>query len=407
PPSSSFAGLLRRSRFASYDPAIAQTYTAPPASARRGNYGLKRPIPMPYKDSYIAVNTFEHHAHFAEWNNAEEQVHLVKRVEEMGIHPRQLPSSSWDKGLGEARTQWLIDSEFAEYESAPASTPAAEVESPRRDNLDAYGKQGRGGYGAKRPPPKTSVPEPEPSNTQINVESMSPHQFQRYLDKIRSLGPEFRAYLFEQQRERLTTQLHELLLYIASQNSSQKLHRHFLSKHSASSHTSPTSHKIAGQPHRTGGLTYTHTSPLNSVLTTPPQPGTVLQIEPKSSARFSQTNYQNNAQDYVALLGGIIAKLPSRNSGIKVPIYNPEAEAAVTGSAPTNAGDPENSFASMRMTRLTLRNPPKVVGYAAHKMRPGEIVKGIKFDGECMTEVPWSQRNLGNPYRPGSYEYSA
>lgn len=456
PPASAFSELLRRSRFASYDPAIAQTYTAPPAYARRGNYGLKRAIPMPYKDSYISLPSFEHHAHFTEWNNAESQVKFIKRVEEMGVCPRPMPGQAWDKGLGEARTQWLIDSEFAEYDypqrGNATTEPAVEEEAPsppKMDNLRDYGKQGPGGYGSRRPPPR-SIPasshEVTGSHSQLNIESLNPHQFQRYLDKLRKLGPEFRAYLVEQHRSRYTAQRKaaaqaeglpeptqedinaelesdDLLLFVAARSPAQKLHRKFLSKHFAKDYLeddpSGSQTKIEGQPHRVGGLSYTHPSPLDSLLNTSPQPGLVLQIAPKHNSTFAANYRQKYKQedDYLALFGGIVAKVPPRTAGIKIPFYYPDTEAAVKvpassstidGPTPTNNSlNLENSQSDFRMTRITLRTTPKVVSYSSHKLRPSKLLSSTSLDTEVVPELPWSKRNLTNPHRPGSYDYTS
>jgi len=244
------------------------------------------------------------------------------------------------------------------------------------------------------------------------------------------------------------------LLFIASQNSSQKLHRRFLAQYFAkgykdngSASTTPTDGtnndndngngnnisgvsptaptKIEAQPHQNGGLTYSHFSELDSLLTTQPLPGLVLQSEPKNTRGFyagdivARDGNKHVPSYYIALFGGLTAKLPTKNAGVKVPLYKPDevttstttsdSDAVNTGS-PVTATTPESlekSSGLFRMTRITLRTPPKVVGYAAHKKRPQELLDTMSLDTECTTELPWSQRNLVNPYRPGSFEYSA
>ncbi|KAL9933111.1 hypothetical protein V8E36_007829 [Tilletia maclaganii] len=49
--SSSFGRLLQSTRISTWDPTIPQLYTAPPSFAVRGQYGFKRPIPLPQASS--------------------------------------------------------------------------------------------------------------------------------------------------------------------------------------------------------------------------------------------------------------------------------------------------------------------------------------------------------------------
>ncbi|KAF5347952.1 hypothetical protein D9756_010188 [Leucocoprinus leucothites] len=468
PSSSAFSELLRRSRFASYDPAIAQTYTAPQAHARRGHYGLKRPIPMPYKDSYITVNQFEHHAQFTEWNNAEALVKFVKRVEELNITPRNAPNGEWDKNLGEAKTQWLVDSEFAE----------SDYGSRTREPVDGLGRRGEGAYGARRPPPQqadtTSPAFGNPS--QLNIASLSPRQFKRYLNKLRDLSPEYQQYLIEEHKARYAKRKAEALaeaseffssseespqipefkeeedlLFVAGQAKNHRLHRPFLADHfSSTSPSSPTKPKRSGkvntpttaisanierQPHRTGALTYTHYSPLETVLTTRPQPGYILQVAPQFSSFFAYIDKKNdrNSANYVSLFAGIVSNTTRTNAGTNVPFYNPEATDMAVGHGPGEGvnekddssfsasalppppADPTDplkikpSTATMRLLSLTLRSPPSntTTGYKAHLSLPSDHLRAISVTAESATDMDLEKRNVGsNPYKPGSIDYS-
>ena len=47
-----FPELLRRSRFASFDPTIRQSYGTPPSRLHRGNWGLKRPIAQSKRSAF-------------------------------------------------------------------------------------------------------------------------------------------------------------------------------------------------------------------------------------------------------------------------------------------------------------------------------------------------------------------
>ncbi|XP_006457754.1 hypothetical protein AGABI2DRAFT_190181 [Agaricus bisporus var. bisporus H97] len=463
PPASTFAELLRRSRFSSYDQAIAQTYTAPPASARRGNYGLKRAIPMTYKDSYISIPTFEHHAQFTDWNNAEQQVKFVKRMEEMNICPSPRPDASWDRALGEAQNQWLIDSEFAEVDyscrpSAATSTPPpppVPEEKEKVDDIRSFGKQGSRQYGSRRPLPTHN-------GVQLNIQSLSPKQFQRYLSQLRDLRPEFRAYITQQFESRYITQKKakamekgkkppsqeeldnglskkdESLLYVAAQSPMHKLHRQFLaeqfSKNYLEDPSSPTApSKIKAQPHRFGGLIYHHPSMLQSILTSPPLPGIVLQDSPQTSNQFTKERSDNQKRartNYLVLFGDVLAKLSPANAKALVPIYHPDTPDGVLlggpdplgsstggkkgaaafngdndGSTRTRAVSFANSTELFRFTSYFMDHLPNVVSYKTQHQRPSELINQINIVADVNIDLPWHRRNLNNPHKPGSPEY--
>ena len=147
-PASPFGELLRRSNFAAYDPAIRQTYAAPPSYVHRGNWGLKRPIANRVRHSAIVLRQFEEHAHYIEWDKAPAQVDFVRRVEALNIAPQLEPNTPWMLSLGPAAD--AIDSDFCPHGAVPAwrraEAPRKEPEAPTAD--EAFGvvmrKGGRG-----------------------------------------------------------------------------------------------------------------------------------------------------------------------------------------------------------------------------------------------------------------------
>ncbi|CAK5265187.1 unnamed protein product [Mycena citricolor] len=112
-PSSPFSQLLRSSRFATFDPNIRKTYTAPKQFAQRGYWGLKRPITQRKKNSFITVKQFEARQHYVEWDNAEDQVRFVRRMEELDVVAGGRGESAWSLKIGDTRRNWAIDSEFS------------------------------------------------------------------------------------------------------------------------------------------------------------------------------------------------------------------------------------------------------------------------------------------------------
>ncbi|PPQ94556.1 hypothetical protein CVT25_012033 [Psilocybe cyanescens] len=87
PPSTLFGELLRRSRFAAYDPAILQTYSAPPLIPSAKIWVLKVPLSAAASRVYWPPTI----RRYIEWNRADHQVKVVKAVEEMNTAPGIVP----------------------------------------------------------------------------------------------------------------------------------------------------------------------------------------------------------------------------------------------------------------------------------------------------------------------------
>ncbi|KAH9484410.1 hypothetical protein JR316_0003891 [Psilocybe cubensis] len=223
PPSSPFGELLRRSRFASFDPAIRQTYSAPPSYTHRGNWGLKRPIANRSKRGAIVLRNFEEHAQYIEWDRADHQVKVIKSVEELNTTPGLVPQTSWFIGLGQAATIKAtgFDSDFCPGESpkfhrfrderykdeAPPSPPVDQAdwsgilpstEKSTAVNLESLGRAGKGNYGAKATVQRKQPRRDDESLLQPNINAMTPVEFKRYLEHLRKLRPKFIKYLRQQ-----------------------------------------------------------------------------------------------------------------------------------------------------------------------------------------------------------------
>ncbi|KAF8808990.1 hypothetical protein BYT27DRAFT_7095036, partial [Phlegmacium glaucopus] len=265
-PGSAFPELLRRSRFASFDPTIRQSYGTPPSHLHRGNWGLKRPIAQRKRNAFISLKNFEEHEHYIEWSNTESQVRLINRVEELNVAPKLVHNVPWFVGLGPAAsTSWsMMDSEFCPGESGKyMSDPDSAMPPPPKSlpafttDLPGLGLRGKGEYGAKQSTTSGSL-KADDGYLHPNLHAMSPRVFNRYLKQLRSLRPQFKKFLKE---NGVSTSIRETGVPPGN------LHIRFLGQHfdkqfhvSTPNHTQP----IRQQPHRLGGLMYASPTYLES-----------------------------------------------------------------------------------------------------------------------------------------------
>ena len=162
---STFAALLRRSKFASFDPAISQVYTASPAHAYRGDFGFKRPLPRLARKKLpaVVVSRVDTPEYQTEWEDATSQNKFVQRFEELGAP--KMKNTKYVDQVGPNAGDWLVDSEF-----------------------DREGIRRRG---------QMSVHEelPGAKDASSAFHAMSLSDFKDFKDKTRELRPEFYQYL--------------------------------------------------------------------------------------------------------------------------------------------------------------------------------------------------------------------
>ncbi|GBE81860.1 hypothetical protein SCP_0402340 [Sparassis crispa] len=164
-PSSQFAALLRQSKFASFDPAIAQAYTSYGGHAYRGNFGFKRPLPVRHRNATVFVHAVDSRQQQTEWKSAEQQRRWIQMWDEVGATPHVRGGSTWSNKLGPlGEIRWQVDSEFGSSDS---------------------GVDDRG-VGAALTGKSTAV---------ANINAMPEREFERYLEKLRKMRPAFREYL--------------------------------------------------------------------------------------------------------------------------------------------------------------------------------------------------------------------
>ena len=154
--------------------------------------------------------------------------------------------------------------------------------------------------------------------------------------------------------------------------------------------------KIKPQPHRRGGLLYSHPTMLETYLTTKPQSGIVLQEKYTDQGRFSlKLGGEDGAKKaFVASFGGLLAEMGVRESANTPPLVS-----NVNFHEGGAVGEVEKSVAQMKIKTLEVEKTPRVVG------RRGQGLKAVDVRASVMVDVPHAERARENAFRPGSWEY--
>jgi hypothetical protein len=344
PPSPSpFAALLRRSKFASYDPNISQVYTTYDGNAHRGNWGFKRPLALRKRDKFISVQAVDSREQQTEWTPRESEARFIKRWEEVASEPNV--RDSWDRHCMNSRP--MHRAELAEEDGSGG------IVNPAVQRLVDESTEKRQ-YVASGP----------------LVSAMNPRQFARYLDKLRRQRPEFLEFL-SQEAVRVTKHQTSSHLQVAPSayeqsalGSAEMVRRTFLQKRSHTIYEAPDSRAIEQHPHRNGGLSYAHTSQLTHFFTTNEEPGRLLDTQGPDRHGNSRASFAGMA------------------ANVKPPI------------------SPSEEACKFRVVDTVLKQAPNVVS-AQPRGLDNAIIDTYVVD------VANLQMARANPYPPGSRAYIA
>ncbi|KAF5388938.1 hypothetical protein D9757_005114 [Collybiopsis confluens] len=459
PPASSFAALLRRSRFATFDPKIRQTYSTPPSHAARGSWGLKRPLALRRRNAFISLSApFEDRAQFIEWDKAEDEVRFIRRFEEMQVRPRMVHRTPWSRTVGlKNSTNWLIDSEFAHRHEGPeAEEPnalllaqeidpeeAEKIQKSRNarsalqknEHIDAslsdLGNSGQGGYGKRRAITTTATSHKRVSP---NVDAMLPHEFEAYVRRIRLLRPQFKEFLQSQvvegkrtlekltkdlqavEREAATDQRKKLdianlrsaiakarrdalhpstNLYQIVQMPNVSYHRRFIEACAES--------QFADISNSNGVVIEQRPHPVGGLLYSHPS---LLHSQIFSSPQpgiILQTLPEQSGKQgstYVASFGGFTPTVVEQHRGDKIPLLNHHSSEGIRRE------NIKRSVAKMRLHpgSVGVEQPPKSV---ADDPSLTTGLKDVKISSQAMVAGSRVMFSQSNPYKPGSMEYVA
>ena len=454
PPSSPFGELLRRSKFATFDPNIRQAYAAPPSYAQRGDYGLKRPIANRKTHGSIVLKNFEEHAQYIEWDNAKEQVRWIKMIEEMNISPQLQTSSTWASGLGPlgSSKESGLDSDFCpgegpnvkrirhellmKLEGTPVSTNAATAtvaatdgsasehsKSPLSLSESAISAEtllptrGKGAYGANAE--FISPEEKGKMFLQPTLSAMPPPIFRRYIEKLRKMRPEFISFVRAELKKRWISNKTgnvnpdnlpdgELISQLGSSLLDQNFHLRFLGLRSeADYHAEPVPENLSDA--QRSKLEQDALQSANKPQPIRPQPHRfaglmyaqptaietyhTTKAQPGLYLEFSPTHHMNS-ENRMASFGGIVSRLSNPGVGAK-PLFDSEFGA--------NLDNLPQSSRMMRVVNLTLSATPNVVGRSARSNPLAEVEMRLNVEDDSGVD----RNGRDNPYTPGSFEYNS
>ena len=318
---SPFATLLRRSKFATYDPKIGQVYTTSGGDSHRGNYGLKRPLALRTREPFITVASIDSLQQQTEWSNAEREARWIRKVAEVSRTPETPYGSYISKRTGSTgKTLWKVDSDFA----LGTMDPDAALEANRR----IHGRR------------QASIP---------NIDAMTPKQFKHYLETLRTLRPAFREFLKAEAAKNVPAAdpagKHIRRSQVQSSNLLEQsryptgVHRIFLSRSSTQRINDPESQILEQEVHPNGALAYTHLTDLEHYFWKKPLPGRAVGKEKALTVAFA----------------GLNARLPlSQSEGIQ-PV---DWKSLVERGADTGKG-----ISKFRVSQTEVLWPPQVVGH--------------------------------------------
>ena len=369
-PPSNFASLLRRSKFASYDPQIGQVYATYDGSAHRGDWGLKRPLSIRRRDGRIIVSKIDTLYQQTDWTSAYSDSMAVRKFEELRFTPQM--STVWaarfkpdnagnnDGNSTVQQRKWMHDSDYAR---------------PRSNDVDSD--------------LEVNAPFPDPT-------TMGPRRFERYLRRLRRLRPEFEQYL-EDKRQIRERNANAAVTF--AQMAGDRYHEGFLAEKFGKDCKNDANF-IYPMPHPTGGLTYNNMNELQSAIQAKPVRG----LRTDFSRKRDQGSSPNRGTMKV-VLGGWVAEEPIHVPRNEKSEYSKESPVPLVDIGKKDGEPRKERDAGMELFRplqvkSILLKPPNVVG--RYPERLGQA-------GMRITVVSWSgaEKARSNPHKPGTQDYIA
>ncbi|EKM55249.1 uncharacterized protein PHACADRAFT_255720 [Phanerochaete carnosa HHB-10118-sp] len=384
-PSSPFAALLRRSKFASYDRAIAQVYSSSGGHLHRGNFGFKRPLPIRGREAHITVGAVDSREEQTEWRSADNEARYIKMWDEVGITPTLDDKGPWSTKLGPtSQVEWRMYSDFDNVESDLTNNVHSDAESA------IYG------------PISSATP---------NIYAMSDREFESYIEKLRQSRPAFASFLketatrkAEQAAEKAAKAEQELQRGSKSPKRARETkepqvdsdftsfwevsakstrdHKIFLASQAYKLYNSADSRAIEQQPQNFGGLHYAKHPPLQSRFLNKPRPGRLV----------LQPNRLGSNSPWLGVVFAGHNAVAVDNSAVPTG-YLDFTKLAQPGEQHSQAG-----VANFRLTRAVLNNPSQIVGERPQVLRMARLETQVDVEKDADME-------RSNAHWPGSREY--
>ncbi|CAG8744561.1 11082_t:CDS:1, partial [Acaulospora colombiana] len=271
---STFASLLKQSKFASYSPSIAQVYTTYGGHASRGDWGVKRPLSARKRNKALLIQSIDSREQQTEFRSGEPEAKMVQRWEETGkdVIPsaKALGGTSWSaQYANRPRGELPIDSEFSAYTDTPDPLAGPAGANPA--------------LRVKTAPSIEATPNPY---------LMSEREFNRYLERVRTFRPAFRKYIRAQEiaeANRVGKDIPDILqsppnLYrMRREKRGESMTGSFLNEMAYQLHGAPESQTLEPYPHRNGGLYYPIPNAFQTTLLHPPIPAHFTSVDSEST----------------------------------------------------------------------------------------------------------------------------
>jgi hypothetical protein len=392
PTSSTFPALLKRSKFATYDPAISQIYTAPSADAHRGNWGLKRPLALKRRRAFITVKSIDTLEKQTDWDPANHEALFLKKWAEVGKVDGVRTASQWAEQLPVTnRYRWSMDSEFAlGQEDGSEWIKATHEERARRK--EAYEK-GEKSVKWSLPASSGTASAPELQGHVPNIEAMKPDEFQAYLEEVRGMRQEFMQFLkYEESRvrdEQKRTEEKALSNKAGTTSVSRRswrqtatsdplaqyvrdadVYKRFLRYRAIAHSLKIASKKLERIPHPNGGLSYAKVPELQHHFMSQPQMGRALQ-------GMAQTREANH---YITSFAGMTPLLNRR-------VYGNQSNVDF-GTDKTPRRDANAGILQLRLQAAELVRAPTVVGRHTTGLSGATILSSVAPAGREDTNRP-------------------
>lgn len=297
-----------------------------------------------------------------EWDNASTDVMLLRKFEELNVSPKVRSGENWSQRIGggfSANTRapsYMHDSDYVEKS-----------------------------FGRREVELKNTRPVP-------NTMAMSEKRFERYLRRVRRLGPEFEVYLEEAEAQRRTTGMmdqqnsstgsYSKSLY-SKANDGTKDYTRFLADKLAQQYEGNNASALRPFPHPCAGLSYIQSNSLQTALTSDPVPGRALHKQETRTKRLVQ-------QVNEVAVAGWVGTVPYGSAS--------DAPAVMDwGSDDSPRSNVQSGRGKYRPHEFELINPPAVVGKSPQRMA------ALTLD---MRLVDWADEGKIrlNPYKPGTAE---